>query len=464
MISRRRLLGGAVGLATGSGVRTSAAITWDYDGAKPTSEQLAWQQAELSLFLHFGINTFTDREWGEGAEDPRLFNPVDLDAAQWAQTAKDAGFKYAILTAKHHDGFCLWPTKLTEHCVRSSPWQGGKGDVVGEFVKAFRAKGIKIGLYLSPWDRHEQSYGDSPSYNRFYIAQLTELLTQYGEIAEVWFDGANGEGPNGKRQVYDWQAYYSTIKRLQPKALIAITGPDIRWVGNEDGFAAETEWSIRKPDPNIHLGTPNEIWWPAECDVSIRPGWFWHPIQDAKVKPLDQLIDIYFRSVGRNSVLLMNVPPNTKGLIADSDVARLREWRTWLDATFKTDFAQGKKAVATSEIKKFEAKFVTDANPKTYWSPEIVLPGSIEIDLGRDTLIDVAMIQENVVDGQRIGAYRIEAQVDGAWRDVSSGTTIGYKKLDRFDPVKASRVKLTILSARGTPQISKIGLFKRQDA
>jgi len=248
---------------------------------RPTPQQVAWQEAELTMFLQFGMNTFTDREWGEGNEDPKQFDPKALDARQWATVAKEAGFKYVILTAKHHDGFCLWPSQYTEHSVKNSPYKGGKGDVVREFADACRASGLKMGLYLSPWDRHEPSYGDSPAYNRHYVAQLTELLTQYGDVAEVWFDGANGEGPNGKKQEYDWPAFYGTIRKLQPKALIAISGPDVRWVGNEDGVARETEWSIQDANPTFHPDARGgKVWWPAECDTSIRPGWFWHRAED----------------------------------------------------------------------------------------------------------------------------------------------------------------------------------------
>ena len=276
----------------------------------PSPQQLAWQRHEFIAFAHFGINTFTDREWGEGKEDPRLFNPTEFDAGQWAAALQDAGVKLLILTAKHHDGFCLWPSKFTEHCVKNSPWRGGQGDVVREVVEALREKQIRVGLYLSPWDRNQPTYGDSPKYNEYFRNQLRELLTNYGAIDEVWFDGACGEGPNGKRQEYDWPSYYALIRELQPNALIAISGPDIRWVGNESGVARENESSVVTRDGQL-------VWHPAECDVSIRPGWFYHPSEDDKVKSLATLADIYFKSVGRNSVLLLNIPPDRRGRIAD---------------------------------------------------------------------------------------------------------------------------------------------------
>ena len=316
----------------------------------PTPQQLAWQQMELTAFLHFGINTFTGREWGDGTEDPALFNPTQLDAEQWVRTLKEAGFKMVLLTAKHHDGFCLWPTKTTAHSVASSSWKNGKGDVVKELRDACDKYDMKFGVYLSPWDRNAACYGDSPKYNEFFIQQLTELLSNYGEVHEVWFDGANGEGPNGKKQVYDWDAFYKTIQKLQPKAVMAIMGDDVRWVGNEKGIGRETEWSATVLTPGIYsrseknnkqlgvfgkaqdlgsrdiLGNATELfWYPSEVDVSIRPGWFYHQEEDSKVKSLKHLTDIYFQSVGYNSVLLLNIPPDRRGLINEADVTRLKQ-------------------------------------------------------------------------------------------------------------------------------------------
>ena len=280
----------------------------------PTPQQAAWQQMELTAFLHFGINTFTGREWGDGKEDPAIFNPTELDAEQWVRSLKDAGFKMVLLTAKHHDGFCLWPTATTKHSVASSPWKNGQGDVVKELRKACDKYDMKFGVYLSPWDRNAECYGDSPKYNEFFIQQLTELLTNYGEVHEVWFDGANGEGPNGKKQIYDWDAFYKTIQKLQPKAVMAIMGDDVRWVGNEKGLGRETEWSAtvltpgiyaRSEENNKRLGVFSKaedlgsramlekatelFWYPSEVDVSIRPGWFYHAEEDSKVKPESEI-------------------------------------------------------------------------------------------------------------------------------------------------------------------------------
>jgi alpha-L-fucosidase len=426
--------------------------------AKPTTQQLAWQEAELTMFLHFGVNTFTDREWGEGTEDPKIFNPIDLDARQWVQSAKDAGFKYMILTAKHHDGFCLFQSKYTDHSVKNSPWKNGKGDVVKELSDACREFGVKMGFYLSPWDRHEQSYGNSPVYNQYFKNQLAELLTNYGEMAEVWFDGACGEGPNGKRQEYDWAGFYDVVRKHQPNALIAICGPDVRWVGNEDGYARETEWSVQEPNPTFHPGATDKIWYPAECDVSIRPGWFWHASEDERVKSLEHLIDIYYKSVGRNSVLLLNVPPNNRGLIADPDVQRLKEFRKSLDETFTVDFAMGKPVSADSA--ELPASSAVDGRGDTYWMPKEKTTGTLEVDLGKPVTFNVSMVKEYIPMGQGVEAYSIEAWDGSEWKVISTGTTIGHKKLDRLSDVTASKVRLNIQKSQSAPQIRAFGLFK----
>ncbi|NLC58746.1 MAG: alpha-L-fucosidase [Armatimonadetes bacterium] len=427
---------------------------------KPTPQQLAWQEAELTLFLHFGINTFTDREWGEGTEDPRLFNPSRLDARQWVRVAQEAGFRYAILTAKHHDGFCLWPSRYTDHSVKSSPWRDGKGDVVREFADACHAAGMKMGFYLSPWDRHEPSYGDSPRYNEYFRNQLTELLSNYGPVAEVWFDGACGEGPNGKRQEYDWPSYYAVIRKLQPDALIAICGPDVRWVGNEDGVARETEWSVQPAPVGSRSAIDGKAWYPAECDVSIRPGWFWHAHEDDKVKSLAHLMDIYFKSVGRNSVLLLNVPPNTEGLLAAPDVQRLREFRAYLDQAFAEDLARGKRAKASSARRNAPAAAAVDGRARTYWSPAGTEDAPwLEVDLGKPTTFNVTLAQEFIAEGQRVEEYRIETWDGTAWQPLVQGTTIGHKKLDRVPETTASKVRLTLTRAQATPLIRAFGLY-----
>jgi len=447
----------------------------------PTKAQLAWQRGELSLFLHFGVNTFTGREWGDGKEDPRIFNPTKLDARQWAAAAKAGGFKLAILTAKHHDGFCLWPSKYTDHCVKSSPWKDGKGDVVREFVDAFREQGIQVGLYLSPWDRHEKTYADSPEYNKYYLNQLTELLTNYGPIAEVWFDGACGEGPNGKRQKYDFEAYWALVHKLQPDAVMfSDAGPEVRWIGNEQGTAGDPCWAtvdakiwvepgkaadgVRDPISSLQHGNKGGgVWRPAESDVSIRPGWFWHKKEDDKVRSVSNLVDLYFKSVGRNSLLLLNVPPNNLGLLADTDVKRLAEFKAKLDEIFKTDLARGKKAAASNTRggeTAFAADNAFDGDDNTYWTVDDGLTECwLEVDLGAKVKFNTTSLQEAIELGQRVAKYRVEYWDGAAWKLASRGTTIGHKKLDRFAPVESQKVRLVIEEAIAGPVISGLGVY-----
>lgn len=427
----------------------------------PTPQQLEWQRMELTAFLHFGVNTFTGREWGDGTEDPAIFNPTSLDCEQWVRTLKEAGFKMAIITAKHHDGFCLWPTKTTRHSVASSSWKGGKGDVVRELRDACKKYGIKFGVYLSPWDRNASCYGDSPAYNQFFIEQLTELLTNYGEVHEVWFDGANGEGPNGKKQIYDWDAILKTIRRLQPKAVTAIMGDDVRWVGNEKGIGRETEWSATVLTPGIYprSGEQNKelgifgkakdlggrdivaratelFWYPSEVDVSIRPGWFYHADQDKQVKSLSHLTDIYFKSVGYNSVLLLNIPPDLRGLINENDVQRLKEFSGYLKNTFARNYV----------LKGNEAWHGTSGTVRQY-------------DIQKDALVNAFMIQEDISKGQRIESFLVEAYKDGSWIHMAEGTTVGYKRLVRFSDTRPERIRVTIRSARGVADVAAVGLF-----
>jgi len=427
----------------------------------PTPQQLEWQRMELTAFLHFGVNTFTGREWGDGTEDPAIFNPTSLDCEQWVRTLKESGFKMAIITAKHHDGFCLWPTKTTRHSVVSSSWKDGKGDVVRELRDACKKYGIKFGVYLSPWDRNASCYGDSPAYNQFFIEQLTELLTNYGEVHEVWFDGANGEGPNGKKQIYDWDAILKTIRRLQPKAVTAIMGDDVRWVGNEKGIGRETEWSATALTPGIYprSGEQNKelgifgkakdlggrdivaratelFWYPSEVDVSIRPGWFYHADQDKQVKSLNHLTDIYFKSVGYNSVLLLNIPPDLRGLINENDVQRLKEFSSYLKKTFARNYV----------LKGNEAWNGTSGTVRQY-------------DIQKDALVNAFMIQEGISKGQRIESFLVEAYKDGSWIHMAEGTTVGYKRLVRFSDTRPERIRVTIRSARGVANVAAVGLF-----
>jgi alpha-L-fucosidase len=418
----------------------------------PSAAQLHWQRDELAMFLHFGVNTFTDREWGDGKEDPAIFAPTRLDARQWARAAKAGGFRAMILTAKHHDGFCLWPTKTTDHSVARSPWRNGKGDVVREFVDACRAEGLRPGLYLSPWDRNHPTYGDSPRYNDVYAAQLTELLTRYGPLAEVWFDGANGEGPNGKRQVYDWPRVWGLVRRLQPNAVMfSDAGPDVRWCGNEKGTAGDPNWSTVNPsvvtfpgqsgegiEDALQHGDPNgTAWRPAEVDVSIRPGWFYHPAENERVRTVDGLVELYFTSVGRNGKLLLNVPPTREGLLHETDVARLAGLRGALHEQFAVDHARGARSA---------------------WRVVSPTSASLELTPRRPGTVRVVRLSEDITHGQRVKQFTLAVEADGAWRELEHGTTIGYARLLRVEPTTVRRLRLVVETV-GAPRAITVALY-----
>jgi alpha-L-fucosidase len=442
----------------------------------PSSQQLAWQELEFIAFIHYTVNAFTDKEWGDGTESPAIFDPTELDVRQWVKTCKDVGMKMIILTAKHHDGFCLWPSRHTDHSVKSSPYKNGRGDIVGELAAACREAGLKLGLYLSPWDRHEPTYGDTEGYNRFYKSQLREILTNYGEVTEVWFDGAKGR--DAKDMEYQWNDYYAIVRELQPDAVI-FNGPDIRWVGNERGYARESEWSVmdRNEQPFGFINATQKdlgslealgegdhlIWYPAETDVSIRPGWFYHAREDDKVKSVEHLLDIYFSSVGYNSVLLLNLPPDKRGLIHENDVQRLREFRKVLDAIFDENLAAGAKATA-SNVKgnnpAFAAARIADGNKDTYWTTDDwTTTATIEFDLGAQRTFNVAELAEHIKIGQRIAEFALDARDGGGWKEFARGTTVGYKRLLRFDPVTTSKVRVRILDSRVCPTLSGFGLY-----
>jgi alpha-L-fucosidase len=450
----------------------------------PSARQLAWQELELCAFVHFGMNTFTGREWGEGTEDPAIFAPESLDCRQWARVFKEAGMKGVILTAKHHDGFCLWPSQHSPHIVAQSAWRNGKGDVVRELSEACREAGLKLGVYLSPWDRAHPDYGDSPRYNAAYRGQLEELLTSYGPIFEVWWDGACGEGPNGRKQVYDFDGWTALVRKLQPDAVIfSDVGPDVRWVGNEDGSAGETCWGMISPAGYGRGagGPPQEMlnrgledgtdWLPAECDVSIRPGWFWHAEEDAKVKSLVELDAIWHASVGRGASLLLNVPANRSGRISDGDAQRLVEFHRYLDAIYSVDLTRGARATA-SNVRgeaaslhgsggRFAPGNVLDADPLTCWATDDgVAEASMELKLPASRRIDRILLQEPIALGQRVRSFTVEARVDGGWKEIAQGTTIGRKRILRFAPLETSAVRIHIRSARACPMLSRVGLFR----
>jgi alpha-L-fucosidase len=454
-MKRREFIGAAAGALAASRLSRLRFEARPADRPIPSPAQLAWQRDELALFLHFGVNTFTDREWGDGKEDPSIFAPSALDARQWARSARAGGFRAMILTAKHHDGFCLWPTSTTAHSVAGSAWRGGHGDVVREFVDACSAEGLKAGLYCSPWDRNHPAYGDTARYNDVFCDQLTELLTKYGPIHEVWFDGANGEGPNGKKQVYDWPRIWELVKRLQPNAVIfSDAGPDVRWIGNENGLAGDPNWSTVDPGivhfPGVsgveimrslqHGDEGGTVWRPGETDVSIRSGWFHHPAQDGSVKSVDQLVDLYFTSVGRNSKLLLNTPPTREGRIHETDTTRLEAMHQRLAALFHNPLSLA--PVGT----RFSGRTAT-----------------VEIDLGRSVSVGIVDLRENIARGQTIARYSLDWLGDGGWTPLTRGGTIGYRKLDRISATTVRRLRLTIENAAGDaigePDIPSIALY-----
>ncbi len=419
----------------------------------PTPEQLAWQEMEFGMFCHFGMNTFHNLEWSDGTKPVESFNPTDFNARQWVEVAREVGMKYLVVTAKHHDGFCLFPTAFTDYSLKHSPWREGKGDVVREVSNACHELGVVFGFYLSPWDRHEPKYADSKAYDEHFKNQLRELLTGYGKVGEVWFDGAGSEG-----HVYDWQGFYGLIRELQPQALIAICGPDIRWVGNEDGLAPETLWCVQERDGK-------KVWYPSECDVPIRGShWFWHTDDESSLRSLEGLLDIYYRSVGRNANLLLNVSPDRRGQLPESDVARLRELHQVVSETFKSNLAEGKPVTASNtrgNDPSFAPSKAVDGDPSTYWATDDgVTSATLEIDLGQPTTFNRSMVQEHIALGQQVEEHVIEAWDGNAWKTVITGTTIGHKRLERFPEVTASKVRLVIKKSLACPTIRAFGVYK----
>lgn len=450
----------------------------------PSQNLIDYQQMELIGFIHFTVNTFTDKEWGYGDESPEIFNPSQLDVEQWVKTAKAAGMKQLILTAKHHDGFCLWPSNYTEHSIKNSPYKAGKGDIVKEFVMACKKYGLKAGLYLSPWDRNHKDYGKE-SYIVYYKNQLEELLTQYGEINEIWFDGANGGdgfygGANEIRKIdrdtyYGWPNIISFVKNIQPNIKIfSDAGPDVHWIGNEKGFAGSTFWSTINTEnltigasntEYLNTGDPNgNQWIVGQCDVSIRPGWFYHASQDSLVKTPQQLLDIYYKSVGRNALLLLNLPPDKRGVIHENDVKALTEFKAILDESFSLNLAKNQKVSANSQRynhSKFSPQNTVDQDPKTYWATEDdILPADLEVDLVREETFDRIVIQEPIEFGQRISQFEIDIFDSQQWKNIFKGTTIGYKRILRIPKVKTNKIRLRITAANNTVAISNFGLFK----
>lgn len=458
----------------------------------PSARQLALEQMEFYAFVHFTVNTFTDREWGDGTESPAVFNPARLDADQWVSAVKAARMKGLILTCKHHDGFCLWPSRHTAHSVAASPWKNGQGDVVAEVSSACRRAGLRFGVYLSPWDRHEPCYSTGRAYDDYFVAQLTELLTGYGEICSVWLDGACGEGPNGKKQVYDWPRYYETVRRLQPGACIHVCGPDIRWCGNEAGDTREAEWSVvprRTQDTekikeasqqaddaafrerkisasDQDLGSreilrdePDLIWYPAEVNTSIRPGWFWHASEDDQVKPLEKLIDIYEKSVGGNATFLLNIPPTRDGLFHENDVQRLQAFGQYLADCYGANLLSSAKLTADPAAPGHEIDCVRAADERYYLPQEEALPVRVTLRWKEDVTFRRIVMMEQITQSQRVERYAIDALQNGEWREIAVGRVIGYKRIVVLPPTTACALRIRIEDARVAPTLKFLGIY-----
>ena len=487
MITRRTFLAAAptAVLASAAG-KTAPPAPY---GAVPSGPQLAWHGMAFTAFLHFTVNTFTDKEWGYGDEDPNIFQPARFNASAIAMALKSAGAQGFILTCKHHDGFCLWPTKTTDHSIRHSSWRGGEGDVVGDLADAARRFDLRFGVYLSPWDRNNPHYG-TPRYIEIYRQQLTELLTQYGPIFEVWHDGANGgDGYYGgarekrtidKRTYYDWPKTWELVRSLQPQAVIfSDVGPDIRWVGNERGIAGDPCWATYDPvGADGGPASPGDVrerespagtrhgshWLPAECDVSIRPGWFWHENENSRVKTPAQLIDLFYKSVGRGANLLLNVPPNRDGLLGQEDVRSLQGFSSHVGATFSVDLAAKARASA-SNVRGKDPEYgpanLVDGRPHTSWATDDgVLAADATLDFRRPATFSVIAVKEDIRYGQRVDAFAVDRWNNGKWDQLAAATSIGPRRFIRLDKaVTASRLRLRVTQASASPVLSQLSVF-----
>ncbi len=453
-------------------------------GPVPTERQLRWHELEYYGFIHFTVNTFTDKEWGYGDENPSIFAPTDLNVRQWAETARQAGMQALIITAKHHDGFCLWPSQFTEHSVKHSPWRDGQGDVVAELAAACRDNGLRLGVYLSPWDRNHPDYG-TPEYLSYYRNQLRELLTNYGDVCEVWFDGANGgDGYYGgaretrridRRTYYDWPRTWELVRQLQPMAVMfSDGGPDIRWVGNESGAGSETNWALlRRAEfaPGISersalaRGQPDGTdWVPAEVDVSIRPGWFYHAREDERVKSVEQLEEIFYSSVGNGCNLLLNVPPDRRGRFHEIDCQRLLGLKQRLDATFATDLARSCSVEASNTRggdQQFGPAQLTDGDRSTYWAADDpVRKAQLTVTFPAPVDLNRVRLQEYIQLGQRIEAFELDARLAGTWQTIARGTTVGPRRIVRTDTVRADALRIRITRSRACPTLSTLEVYR----
>ncbi len=457
-------------------------------GPVPNENQLKVMDMETYAFLHYSLNTYTDEEWGYGNEDPAIFNPSSLDARQWAKTCKAAGMKGIIFTAKHHCGFCMWPSAYTEYSVKNSTWKDGQGDVVRELAEACREEGLKFAVYLSPWDRNHVGYA-TEEYVEYFRNQLRELLSNYGEMFEVWFDGANGGngwygGADETRKIapgyYGWDKTYALVRNLQPDICVwgdHDAGADLRWCGTEAGFIGDPDWSLLTKsegcslDMRQHGVEDGDMWITAESDVSIRPGWFYHKSEDDKVKTVAKLMDIYYKTVGRNGTLLLNFPITPDGLIHPIDSSRAASFKAMVDKVFSVNLAEGAKVTASNvrgKSRKYGAALAFDNNSESYWATDDdVTSASVEINFGKELTFNRFMAQEYVKKGQRVKNFKLEAFVNGAWTDLkdelaeSGGglNTIGYKRIICFPEVTASRFRFTVLDSKACPLISSIGIY-----
>ena len=450
----------------------------------PTDRQLAWHEIEQYAFIHFTTNTFTGKEWGFGDENPDVFNPSEMDVDQWVKTVKAAGLKAIVLTCKHHDGFCLWPSQYTDHSVKNSKWKDGKGNVVKEVADACHKNGLKFGIYLSPWDRNRKDYG-SPSYVEYYRNQLQELFSAYGPVFEMWFDGANGGdgyygGAREKRKInaatyYNWPTTLDMVRKMEPNIMFfSDAGPDTRWCGNERGFAGETNWGNIGAD-SIYAGKSGiekllnsgdengSSYIPAEVDVSIRPGWFYHAEEDAKVKTPEKLFEIYLSSVGRGSNLILNVPPDRRGLFHENDVKALLGWRKMIDEAFKTNLALKSPVKSDSyrgNSKRYEASNVTDGNKETYWATnDEITSGSLVINLKSKKPVKFILLQEYIRLGQRVKNFTVSIWKNNQWEEATQGTTIGYKRILKIVPSETDKIKISIAASKASPLISNIEVY-----
>lgn len=450
----------------------------------PTEAQLKWHKMEMNAFVHFTTNTFTDKEWGYGDEDPSIFNPSEFDANQWAETLKEIGFKTLILTCKHHDGFCLWPSEHTDHSIKNSPYKNGKGDIVREVVDACLANDLKFGVYLSPWDRNHAKYG-SEEYVEYYRNQMKELFSDYGDVFEMWFDGANGGdgfygGDRETRKIdgstyYHWPETLEMIREMQKEVIFfSDAGPGVRWVGNERGTAGKTNWNTISID-TLYAGKPGIIdllntgsadgtsWVPAEVDVSIRPGWFYHESEDSLVKSGEKLFEIYLTSVGRGSTLLLNIPPDRRGLLNEIDVQALRQFKAIKDKVFSTNLAKSVKISSTnqrSQESRYSTNNLTDNDFNTYWATNDEAQSAvIEVDLGETKNINYIVLQEYIALGQRVKAFEIEIEQNATWTKVAEGTTIGYKRIVEIPNFMAQKVRINIKDSKKCILLSAVEVY-----